>query len=50
MKQNEMFVFPSKDFDPTEVDLLNPENYELISRNLFRVQKLVQKIIHSDIT
>ena len=43
MKQNEMFVFPSKDFDPTEVDLLNPENYELISRNLFRVQKIGTK-------
>ncbi len=40
MKQNEMFVFPSNDFNPKEVDLLNPDNYGLISPNLFRVQTL----------
>lgn len=40
MKQNEMFIFPSPTFDPTEIDLLNPENYRLISPNLFRVQTL----------
>lgn len=40
MKQNEMFVFPSANFDPTEIDLLNPDNYHLISPNLFRVQKI----------
>jgi CRISPR-associated endonuclease Csn1 len=40
MKQNEIFVFPSNDFDPTEIDLLNPENYKLISKNLYRVQKI----------
>ena len=53
MKQNEYFVFPKKEkyideseeekerivFDPKEIDLLNPENYALISPNLFRVQK-----------
>ncbi|MCU4155618.1 type II CRISPR RNA-guided endonuclease Cas9 [Carboxylicivirga sp. A043] len=40
MKQNEMFVFPSDDFNPNEVDLLNTDNYCLISPNLFRVQTL----------
>lgn len=41
MKQNEYFVFPNEDtgFDPNEIDLLNPDNYSLISPNLFRVQK-----------
>lgn len=42
MKQNEYFVFPNPKtgFDPNEIDLKNPENYPLISPNLFRVQKL----------
>ncbi len=42
MKQNEYFVFPNKktDFNPDEIDLLNPENASLISPNLFRVQKI----------
>ena len=41
MKQNEYFVFPNEvtGFNPKEVDLSNPENYNLISPNLFRVQK-----------
>lgn len=53
MKQNEYFVFPRyetvvddegnkkqiKTFDPKEIDLLDPDNYALISPNLFRVQK-----------
>ncbi|WP_430933418.1 type II CRISPR RNA-guided endonuclease Cas9 [Saccharicrinis sp. 156] len=43
MKQNEMFVFPSDDFNPKEIDLLSPENYSLISPNLFRVQKISTK-------
>ena len=45
MKQNECFVFPNKKtgFDPKEIDLLNPENYYLISPNLFRVQKISTK-------
>jgi len=43
MKQNEYFVFPSKDFDPNEIDLLNPDNAKLISLNLFRVQKIATK-------
>ena len=45
MKQNEYFVFPNKEtgFDPKEVDLMNPENYPIISPNLFRVQKIATK-------
>lgn len=39
MKQNEYFVFPSYDFDPSDIDLLDPANNKLISPNLFRVQK-----------
>jgi CRISPR-associated endonuclease Csn1 len=41
MKQNEYFAFPNEKtgFNPKEVDLINPENYHLISPNLFRVQK-----------
>lgn len=54
MKQNEYFVFPRyettkdvngnevtiKTFDPKDIDLLNPDNYSLISPNLFRVQTM----------
>jgi CRISPR-associated endonuclease Csn1 len=45
MKQNEYFVFPNEKtgFSPNEIDLLNPENYALISANLFRVQKVATK-------
>lgn len=45
MKQNEMFVFPDKEhgFDPNEIDLLNPDNYAIISPHLYRVQKLATK-------
>ncbi|MBF6597517.1 MAG: type II CRISPR RNA-guided endonuclease Cas9 [Fermentimonas sp.] len=43
MKQNEMFVLPSDDFDPNEVDLMNPDNYQQISKNLYRVQKIGSK-------
>ena len=45
MKQNEYFVFPNEQtgFKPNEIDLLNPENYHLISPNLFRVQKMATK-------
>ncbi len=43
MKQNEYFIFPSENFEPSEVDLLNPENYRIISPNLFRVQKIATK-------
>lgn len=40
MKQNEFFIFPSESFNPHEVDLLKPTNYNLISPNMFRVQTL----------
>ncbi len=43
MKQNEYFVFPSNNFDPDEIDLLNPDNARLISPHLFRVQKISTK-------
>lgn len=45
LKQNEYFVFPNETtgFDPKDVDLLNPENYTIISPNLFRVQKFSYK-------
>ncbi|WP_103072310.1 type II CRISPR RNA-guided endonuclease Cas9 [Aquimarina sediminis] len=39
LKQNEVFVFPSKDFDPLQVDLLDPSNNGIISKHLYRVQK-----------
>jgi len=44
MKQNEYFVFPNPEtgFDPNEIELMNPENYSLISPNLFRVQKFTK--------
>ena len=45
MKQNEYFVFPNKEtgFDPSEIDLMDPDNYARISPNLFRVQKIATK-------
>jgi len=45
MKQNEYFVFPNEEtgFDPKEIDLMNPDNYAVISPNLFRAQKFSSK-------
>jgi CRISPR-associated endonuclease Csn1 len=45
MKQNEYFVFPNEKagFNPSEIDLINENNYSLISPNLFRVQKIATK-------
>lgn len=43
MKQNEYFVFPANDFNPHEIDLQDPEKLSLISKNLFRVQKIASK-------
>lgn len=42
MKRNEYFVFPNEktEFDPKEIDLLDPKNYAEISKNLFRVQTM----------
>lgn len=39
MKQNEMFLFPSEDFNPREIDIFDEKNLSLISKNLYRVQK-----------
>ncbi|MDM1346863.1 type II CRISPR RNA-guided endonuclease Cas9 [Myroides marinus] len=39
MKQNELFLFPTDDFNPKEVDLFDRKNYTIISKHLFRVQK-----------
>jgi len=43
MKQNEMFLFPSEDFNPNDVDLLDDKNTSIISKHLFRVQKISTK-------
>lgn len=43
MKQNEMFLFPSEDFNPKEIDLFDIKNLSLISKNMFRVQKITTK-------
>ncbi|MDO6674674.1 type II CRISPR RNA-guided endonuclease Cas9 [Tenacibaculum sp. 1_MG-2023] len=43
MKQNEMFVFPNNDFNIDEIDLLDGKNACLISKHLFRVQKIAAK-------
>ena len=45
MKQNEYFVFPNPEtgFNPHDIDLMNPDNYALVSPNLYRVQKLATK-------
>ena len=42
MKRNEYFVFPnvSTGFDPNKIDLMNPKNYDVISKNLFRVRSI----------
>ncbi|UZO81389.1 type II CRISPR RNA-guided endonuclease Cas9 [Aquimarina sp. ERC-38] len=43
MKQNEMFVFPSENFDPNHINLFDEKNTSLISPNLYRVQKFTFK-------
>ena len=45
MKQNEFFVFPDPKtgFDPADYDLMDVKNYPLISKHLFKVQKLAKK-------
>ena len=42
MKQNEYFVLPNENsgFTPSDIELTNPDNYNLISPNLFRVQTI----------
>jgi len=43
LKQNELFVFPSEDFNPQEIDLIDEKKLALISKHLFRVQKISSK-------
>lgn len=45
LKQNEYFVFPNErtGFNPAEIDLKDEKNFNLISPNLFRVQKISTK-------
>ncbi|WP_298265435.1 type II CRISPR RNA-guided endonuclease Cas9 [uncultured Lutibacter sp.] len=43
MKQNEFFVFPTEDFNPNEMDLMDERNAKKISNHLFRVQILSSK-------
>lgn len=43
MKQNEMFLFPSENFNPQKIDLFNDLNLKEISKHLFRVQKISTK-------
>ncbi|MDB5258776.1 MAG: cas9, partial [Chitinophagaceae bacterium] len=40
MKQNEYFIFPNSEFDPNEIDVLDPKNAKEISKQLFRLQKI----------
>ena len=44
LKINEMFVFPDEatEFYPQEIDLLDSSNMAIISKHLFRVQKLAK--------
>jgi CRISPR-associated endonuclease Csn1 len=43
MKQNEMFVFPSNDFNPTKEYLLDEKNAKIISKHLYRVQSISER-------
>lgn len=45
MKINEYFLFPNSEtgFNPKEIDLTDTRNNDIISQNLFRVQKLSSK-------
>ncbi len=43
LKQNEMFVFPNDDFEVDNIDLTDVKNQKMISKYLFRVQKITSK-------
>lgn len=54
IKKNEYFVFPEYEksadgktsvmtFNPKDIDLLDPENYPIVSKHLYRVQKFSQR-------
>jgi CRISPR-associated endonuclease Csn1 len=40
LKSNDMFLFPGEKFNPFDIDFNNSDNYPIISRHLFRVQKI----------
>lgn len=40
LKKNEMFVIPSNDFNPRDIDLLDEKNNALISKHLFYCQSI----------
>ena len=40
LKQNEMFIFPSEDFSLSDIEIMKVENSIMISKHLFRVQKI----------
>ncbi len=43
LKSNEMFLFPSDEFDPEEIDIYDVKNYNILSKHLYRVQKIASK-------
>ena len=43
MKQNEMFILPSAELNPIDINLSDNKNNPLISKHLFRVQKIATK-------
>ena len=45
MKRNEYFVVPDEQngFNPSECDLMDPQNAAIVSQHLYRVQKLASK-------
>lgn len=51
MKKNEYFVFPNEQtgFNPKEINLMDHDNYALISPNLFRLQTMSKKMYGNNI-
>ncbi|QZE15617.1 type II CRISPR RNA-guided endonuclease Cas9 [Halosquirtibacter laminarini] len=43
LKQNEMFLLPSEDFNPREIDPLDPDQRATIAKHLYRVQNISSK-------
>ncbi len=41
--QNDYFIFGNDEFNPQEIDLTDPNNFQEISKHLFRVQKISSK-------
>lgn len=40
LKQNEMFILPDDEFDPNEIDLMDPKNRSVIAKHLYLVQNV----------